>query len=158
MEEDASPLFCAIFEIMINKLEIEQIVNQHFEGTNFFLVDVKVSTDNDIEVIIESDNEDINLDHCVKISRHIESQLDREKEDFSLTVGSAGLSSPFKVLRQYRKFIGQEVEVLIKGGIKLKAVLTDASAEEITLTYSKLESVEGKKKKVRVEHTDTYPM
>ena len=143
---------------MINKKEIEQIVNQHFEGSNFFLVDVKVSSDNDIEVIIESDNEDINLDHCVKLSRHIESQLDREKEDFSLTVGSAGLSTPFKVLRQYRKFIGQEVEVLIKGGIKLKAILTDASADEITLTYSKMESVEGKKKKVKVEHTEIFPM
>ena len=110
-----------------------------------FLVDVTVSRENDVELVIESEEGTVSLDDCVELSRKFEEKFDREKEDYSLTVGSAGLDQPFKVLKQYIKAVGTEVQVLVKDGRKLKGVLTGASGDGITLKYSVKEAVEGKK-------------
>jgi ribosome maturation factor RimP len=94
----------------------------------------------------------------VALSRCFESQFDREKEDYSLTVTSAGLDQPFKVLKQYLKAVGTKVEVQLKGGRKMVALLAAADEEGVTLKYSVKEAVEGKKKKELVEHVDRYTM
>ena len=123
-----------------------------------FIVDISVSKDNDIVLTIESENGKIELDDCVSLSRFFETKFDRETEDYSLTVSSAGLDQPFKVFRQYQKALGSKVEVSLKGGRKMVAVLESADEESITLKYSVKEAVEGKKKKELVEHVDRYTM
>ena len=123
-----------------------------------FIVDISVSKDNDIVLTIESENGKIELDDCVSLSRFFETKFDREVEDYSLTVSSAGLDQPFKVFRQYEKALGSKVEVSLKGGRKMVAVLEAADDESITLKYSSKEAVEGKKKKEIVEHVDRYTM
>ena len=100
----------------------------------------------------------IELDDCVALSRYFETQFDREKEDYSLTMTSAGLDQPFKVFKQFQKAVGTKVEVQIKGGKKMVATLTAADQESITLKYSQKEAVEGKKKKELVEHEDRFTM
>ena len=123
-----------------------------------FIVDISVSKDNDIVLSIESENSKIELEDCVSLSRFFETKFDREVEDYSLTVSSAGLDQPFKVFRQYLKALGTKVEVSLKGGKKMVAVLEAADEESITLKYSAKEAVEGKKKKELVEHVDRYTM
>ena len=123
-----------------------------------FIVDISVSKDNDIVLTIESENSKIELEDCVSLSRFFETKFDREVEDYSLTVSSAGLDQPFKVLRQYLKAIGTKVEVSFKGGKKMVALLEAADEESITLKYSVKEAVEGKKKKELVEHVDRFTM
>ena len=76
---------------MILKQTIEKIAQEHLQGTELTLVDVTVSEDNDIEVIITREGGGVSIDDCVALSRFIESKLDRDKEDFSLMVGSAGI-------------------------------------------------------------------
>ena len=123
-----------------------------------FIVDISVSKDNDIVLTIESENGKIELDDCVSISRFFETKFDREVEDYSLTVSSAGLDQPFKVFKQYQKALGSKVEVSLKGGRKMVAVLEAADEESIMLKYSAKEAVEGKKKKEIVEHVDRFTM
>ena len=124
-----------------------------------FIVDISVSKDNDIVLTIESEKGKIELDDCVSLSRYFETKFDREVEDYSLTVSSAGLDQPFKVFKQYEKALGSKVEVSLKGGKKMVAVLEAADEESITLKYSVKEAVEGKKKKKElVEHVDRYTM
>lgn len=123
-----------------------------------FIVDISVSKDNDIVLTIESEKGKIELDDCVSLSRYFETKFDREVEDYSLTVSSAGLDQPFKVFKQYEKALGSKVEVSLKGGKKMVAVLEAADEESITLKYSVKEAVEGKKKKELVEHVDLYTM
>ena len=123
-----------------------------------FIVDISVSKDNDIVLTIESENGKIELDDCVSLSRFFETKFDRETEDYSLTVSSAGLDQPFKGFKQYQKALGSKVEVSLKGGRKMVAVLESADEESITLKYSVKEAVEGKKKKELVEHVDRYTM
>lgn len=75
---------------MIQKQTIEKIAQEYLQGTELSLVEVTVSEENDIEVIITREV-GVAIDDCVALSRHIESKLDRDKEDFSLMVGSAGI-------------------------------------------------------------------
>jgi len=142
----------------MNVSEVKDALQSEIVARGCFLVDVSVSKDNDIVVTIESENGKIELDDCVALSRYFESQFDREKEDYSLTMTSAGLDQPFKVLKQYLKAVGTKVEVQLKGGKKMVALLAAADEESVTLKYSVKEAVEGKKKKELVEHEDRFTM
>ena len=153
-----APLFCALPSSKMNVSEIIDAIGSEIVARNCYIVDVTISKDNDVEVTIESEEGTVELDDCVAISRYFESKFDREKEDYSLTVTSAGLDQPFKVLKQYQKAVGKKVEVMLKGGRKMVATLTAADEESITLSYTAKEAVEGKKKKELVEHNDTFTM
>ena len=138
--------------------DITDAIGGEIVARGCFLVDISVSKDNDIVLTIESENGKIELDDCVSLSRFFETKFDREVEDYSLTVSSAGLDQPFKVLKQYQKAVGSKVEVSLRGGKKMVAVLEAADEESITLKYSAKEAVEGKKKKEIVEHVDRFTM
>ena len=142
----------------MNVSVIIDAINDEIVARGCFIVDVSVSKDNDITLTVESENGTIELDDCVSISRYFETKFDREVEDYSLTVSSAGLDQPFKVYRQFLKAVGTKVEVSLKGGKKIVAVLEAADEESITLKYSAKEAVEGKKKKEVVEHVDRFTM
>ncbi len=142
----------------MNVSEIKDAISSEIVARNCYIVDITVSRENDIEITIESEEGRVELDDCVAVSRHFEEQFDREKEDYSLTVTSAGLDQPFKVLKQYQKAVGSKVEVQLKGGRKMIATLIEADEESITLNYSAKEAVEGKKKKEIVEHNDRFTM
>ena len=142
----------------MNVSEIIDAISSEIVARNCFIVDVTISKDNDVEITIESENGCVELDDCVSVSRFFETKFDREKEDYSLTVTSAGLDQPFKVFKQYQKAVGSKVEVQLKGGRKLIATLSEADEESIALRYSAKEAVEGKKKKELVEHNDRFTM
>ena len=142
----------------MNVSDVKDALQSEIVARGCFLVDVSVSKDNDIVVTIESENGKIELDDCVALSRFFETRFDREAEDYSLTVTSAGLDQPFKVLRQFEKAVGSKVEVQLKGGKKMVAQLEAADLESVTLKYSVKEAVEGRKKKELVEHVDRFTM
>ena len=119
----------------MNVSEIKDALQSELVARGCFLVDVSVSKDNDIVLTIESENGKIELDDCVSLSRYFETKFDRETEDYSLTVSSAGLDQPFKVLKQYLKAVGSKVEVQLKGGKKMVALLEAADEDGITLKY-----------------------
>ena len=142
----------------MNVTEIIDAIGNEIVARGCYLVEVTVSKENDVEVVIESEEGIVDLEDCVAISRYFETVFDREKEDYSLTVTSAGLDQPFKVLKQFEKAVGSKIEVSLKGGRKMVALLSAADKDSITLTYSVKEAVEGKKKKELVEHTDRFEM
>ena len=142
----------------MNVTEIRDALSGEIVARGLYIVDISISKDNDIELIIEKEEGIVELDDCVGVSRIFETCFDREQEDFSLTVSSAGLDQPFKVLKQYIKAVGTKVEVQLKGGRKMVAVLEAADEESVTLKYSVKEAVEGKKKKELVEHLDRFTM
>ena len=142
----------------MNASVIIDAINDEIVARGCFIVDVSVSKDNDIILTIEKEEGTIELDDCVSLSRYFETKFDREAEDYSLTVSSAGLDQPFKVYRQFLKAVGTKVEVLLKGGKKMVATLEAADQESVTLKYVAKEAVEGKKKKELVEHVDRFTM
>ena len=129
---------------------IESIVNGFTDGTDLFLVEVKASLSNELEVVIDSDTS-VTIDQCVELSRAIESNFDRDAEDFELSVMSAGIGQPLKLERQYRKAIGQPIEVVMKDGMKYAGRLEAADEQAITLAWEEKQLVEGKKRRQTVE-------
>ena len=138
--------------------EIIERIEPAVEACGCFLVDVTVSADNDVEIEIESKEGIVKMEDCVTIDKTFHEIWNQDDEDYSLTVGSAGLGRPFKVLAQYKKAIGSLVEVRIKGGRKMLARLDGADAESVTLSYTAKVAVEGKKKKEEKVITETIPM
>lgn len=140
------------FEYMIDKMVVTERAEQFLRDSESesFLVDVLVKPGNLIVVEIDSE-EGIDIDECVALSRFIEAGLDREVEDFELEVGSAGITSPFKVLRQYQKNIGNPVEVLSRTGIKTTGVLKSADEHGFVVGVTKMVKPEGAKRKMAVE-------
>ena len=135
---------------MIDKQQVIDLTNEWLANKEYFLVDVVISKDDKITVEIDH-AEGVWIEDCADLSRHIESGLNGEADDYELEVGSAGLGQPFKVYQQYRNHIGLEVEVLTKDGKKLKGIMKDATEENFTITISKKEKPEGAKRPVLVE-------
>ena len=130
---------------MIDKAELTDVINQALDGSDMFLVDVTVTPDNVIDVDIDADRA-ITIDDCQRLNDIVLAKFDRDVEDYELTIGSCGLTTPFKVLRQYAKNVGNAVEVLTADGRKLKGTLANAGDDQFTVTIEVKEKVEGKKR------------
>jgi ribosome maturation factor RimP len=102
---------------MIDKQDIQGIVKEFIKGTGLFIVAVKVSSTNRITVLADK-NEGITIDECAALHRHIEMNIDRDKEDYELQVSSPGLDIPFAIPEQYYKNEGKKVEVIDLDGTK----------------------------------------
>ena len=142
---------------MINAHTVRELAESHLAGGTGFLVDVRVSDGNAISILLD-DDEGTSIEKCMALSRHIESMLDRDAEDFSLDVSSPGLDQPLKLHRQYLKNIGRDVQLKITGAAKAEGKLTQATEEEITIVIREKRRIEGRKAKEWVEEEQTYPL
>ncbi|MDR2894681.1 MAG: ribosome assembly cofactor RimP [Alistipes sp.] len=158
---------------MIVREDIIRAVNESLpEGGNLFPVEVKVNGD-EVEVFVDSDGagddgkpRGVTVDDCTALAKAIEAKFDRDVEDFSLTVSSAGIGQPLRVMRQYRKLVGRRVEVLMASGAKFVATLDDAhpgpdgavEGGSVTLSWDEKQKIEGKKRPEIVTVTRTVPL
>ena len=154
--EDGGPL--SFFMKSMNKEKIIEAIGPAVKERGCFLVEVSVSADNDIEIVIEKEEGIVDWEDCAAIDKVMHEVFDQDVEDYALTVSSAGLDRPFKVLGQYLKAIGTQVDVKFKGGRRLTATLLKADENSIGLKYTALEAVEGKKKKEKVEHEEVFSL
>lgn len=117
---------------MIDKFKVLDIVKNALEGSDKFLVSMKITPDNRIFVDIDGDN-GINIDDCIGLSRTLEKQLNRDEEDFELNVSSAGADAPLKMPRQYRRQIGRNLAVETFEGKSYEGALTDCDEHQFTI-------------------------
>ena len=134
---------------MIDKFKVLDIVKDVLEGSDKYLVNMKITPDNRIFVDLDGDN-GINIDDCIEVSRAIENSLNRDEEDFELNVSSAGADSPLKMPRQYRRHVGRELSVEPFEGAKVEGVLTEAGDTQFTI------KTKGSKKEPSQELTFAY--
>lgn len=143
---------------MIDKDKLKEVIDTALAGTPMFLTELSVSPDNNIRVEVDSDMP-MDIDACTALTRSIEQAFDRDAEDYELEVGSAGITSPLKVRRQYAKYLNKDVEVLTADGRKLHGVLLEVAPGEPTDTDvdftlgvpTKVRTPESKKPVVRLE-------
>ena len=123
---------------MIQISNIKEIAYAKVKEMNCYLVDIKVSKNNDIKVTFDR-KDGISLDDCVSLTKYIEEKLDREIEDFSLSVSSPGIYSPFIVPNQFFKNYNNKVDILMKSGQTFQGVLQefDSKTETIHLKSKK---------------------
>ena len=144
---------------MIDKALLNQTIEKALAGTELFLVDTKITPTNEITVTIDS-TKGVDIEQCLALTRKIEEVFDRDIEDYELEVGSAGLTSPFKVKAQYDKNIGNPVEVLTKTGQKLHGTLKSVDDDFSNCTISLIKKIkeEGQKRPKNVEVDEIIPI
>lgn len=135
---------------MLNKDYIIKLVNEAIEGTDHFLIDVKVSPKNKITVLIDSDH-NIAINDCVIVSRHIEHHLDRDIEDFELEVSSPGIDQPLRHQRQYKKNVGRKMEVKLDEEQVIRGMLTAANDHRIIIQPEKIKKQKSDPEPVIIE-------
>ena len=114
--------------------KVENLLKEAFQENNsLFLIDLNITKDNKISVVIDGDN-GVSVNDCIAVSRKIEHNLDREEEDFSLEVSSAGVSEPLRLERQYRKNLGRKLQVTTNNE-KIEATLTEVDQNGIKLNW-----------------------
>lgn len=137
---------------MITKEQIAALTEEALAGSDRFLVEVKVKPSNVIEVYVDSDTA-VSIDNCVEVSRFIEGKLDRDVEDYELSVLSYGLSGALRMDRQLNKYVGKDVEVKTKEVGKLQGKLVSFDEEKVEIEPVKKKAT---KKKPAVEGNLTF--
>lgn len=134
---------------MISKKKIEELALERMQELNsgLFLVDIRISASSQIRVEIDKKGGNVSIEECVSVSRNIEHNLDRESQDFELSVSSPGLDKPLRVFEQYQKNVGRQVQIKTQDGRELEGELKSALPEGITIETKSKERIEGKKKK-----------
>lgn len=133
------------------KERILELVAEALEkNTSLFLIDITITEDFKIKVVIDGDH-GVSLNDCIEVSRAVEHQLDRDETDFSLEVTSAGVTEPLINSRQYRKNVGRKLKVKTKKGDVIEGVLTEAQAEAIKLSWKTREKKTVGKGKITVQ-------
>ncbi len=134
---------------MIKKETIQELAQERMDEINngTYLVDIIISNTNQIVVEIDNLNGGSSVDDCIRVSRNIEHNLDREVEDFELQVTTPGLSNPFKVHQQYIKNIGRNVKVVFLEVGSVEGKLIEVNDDNIVVETESKERIEGKKKR-----------
>jgi ribosome maturation factor RimP len=124
--------------------EVETIVNGLLEG-DVFLVGIRIKPTNNFKVFLDADG-GLSIEKCIKINRALYRIMEEKAMypdgDFSLEVSSPGIDEPLKLLRQYKKNVGRNVEVILNDGTKKEGKLLEVGETAITL-----QQLEGKGKK-----------
>ncbi|MFK7748827.1 MAG: ribosome assembly cofactor RimP [Kordia sp.] len=126
------------------------------EESSLFLISKEIKAGNKIVIVIDGDT-GVTLSDCMKVSRHIEHNLDREEEDFSLEVLSSGISEGITHIRQYKKNVGRKLEVIIEDNSKVEGTLVVADDEKIKLQWKAREPKPIGKGKVTVQKEQEIP-
>lgn len=151
-----SPLFILIFKHKMNESKIRDLVDEALaENESLYLIDLVISSNNKIQVTVDGDN-GVNLSECVRVSRNVEHNLDRDEEDFSLEVTTPDISHPLKIKRQYKKNINRILKVKTELE-NFEGTLTSVNEEEIGLKWKAREPKPIGKGKVTVEKKVTIP-
>jgi ribosome maturation factor RimP len=146
----------SFYKNMTFKDKVVSLLNQGLsEKPSVFLIDLTITESMKIIVTLDGD-QGVTLQDCVDISRTLEQNLDREEQDFSLEVASAGVSTPLKLVRQYKKNIGRVLKVKTATDT-IEAVLSEANEEFITLTWTAREPKKIGKGKETVEKKIELP-
>ncbi|ADQ82457.1 ribosome assembly cofactor RimP [Riemerella anatipestifer] len=133
------------------KAQVETLLNDFLsEREDLFLIDLKVSAGDDVVVILDGDN-GVTLQDCLDASRAIEFNMDREEHDFSLQVMSAGLSEPLTQIRQFRKNIGRDLDILLNDSSKIEGELARVEENKVVLILRYRKPKEIGKGKIDVE-------
>jgi ribosome maturation factor RimP len=134
---------------MINRENINGIVEEHLLGTGLFPVQVSITGSNEIHILIDGD-QGVTVADCIALNRYLEQQLDREVEDYSLEVSSYGVGNPLLMPRQYIRNTGRLLELTTRQGEVVKGRITKADQECVTLTIAP-ERTRGRKVSGEIE-------
>tara|TARA_B110000003_G_scaffold254456_1_gene270458 strand:+ start:17 stop:529 length:513 start_codon:yes stop_codon:yes gene_type:complete len=155
MKGTKSPLFLYfIVRFKMDQTKVIDLVNEALAlNESLYLIDLSITENNKIQVTIDGDK-GVPLSECIRVSRNVEHNFDREEEDFSLEVSTPDIAHPLKVKRQYIKNINRILKVKTSEE-DIEGVLVEADEDKIVLNWKAREPKPIGKGKVTVDKTAT---
>lgn len=141
---------------MVTKQEIENIIGPLLDDTDLFIVSTAVTPDGNVTVELDSDTV-MDIDTCTRLTRALHDALGEKLDDCNVEVGSAGLTAPLRLPRQYTKNIGNELDLLTTDGRKFTARLTAVTPDGITVEQAVRVKEPGAKRPVTQLQSQTLP-
>jgi len=134
---------------MISKQKVKELAEERIKDRDerLFIVELTISSTNVIRLELDKTEGNVSIEDCMSVSRNIEHNLDREDDDFELSVSSAGLDKPLRVHAQYVKNIGRDLDVKLKTKEKVTGTLISVDEAGFVLQREEKQAIEGKKKK-----------
>jgi len=126
------------------------------ENESLFLIDLKMAEDNSIRIVVDGD-QGVPLSECIRISRHVEHNLNRDEEDFSLEVTSPSITDPIQDRRQFNKNIGRILQIKTDTG-SFEGKLTEILDDKLVLQWKVREPKPVGKGKITVEKREVFPI
>lgn len=117
---------------MITEQELSGIVADYVKDKSIFPVELSVRSGNRIFVYIDGD-QGVTIDECKALNRFIDSKLNRDEEDYELTVSTSGADSPLRFPRQYPKHVGRTLHIRLQDGTEVKGKLAAVAPDQIEI-------------------------
>ncbi len=151
-----SPLF---LKKMLDRKYILELIDERIAelDNGLYVVELNISSSNVIHVELDKIKGGVSVNDCVSVSRNIEHNLDREKQDFELHVSSAGLDKPIRHVNQYSKNIGRSFKVIMNDGEKYEGELMKLTETGIVVKQISLQKSVEKRRKIQVEEILELP-
>lgn len=140
---------------MISTSELTQLVEKSIADRDAFIVTVEISASNAITIELDS-KEGLDMELCAEINRSLQAHYGEELDNYDLEVGSTGLTTPFKIVKQYENVVGEKVEIVTKEGKKLKGIMKEANNEHFTIEVEMMVKLEGAKRKTLQKQDFTF--
>ncbi|HJD86040.1 ribosome assembly cofactor RimP [Empedobacter falsenii] len=133
--------------------KVKQLIDEAIaENPSLFLIDWKITPDDKIIILADGD-EGLSVEEIVRISRHVEHNLDREECDFALEVSSPGVGSELTMPRQFVKNVGRTLEATLIDKV-IEGEIVEADDEGVTVFWEAREPKPLGKGKITVEHEE----
>lgn len=116
--------------------KIKQLTEPLLEGSDMFIVNLKIKPINNIKLYIDADS-GLSVGRSAEINRKLYHLLEEAalfpEGDFSLEVSSPGVDEPLVSNRQYKKNIGRNVLVTPTEGADIMGLLKDVTEDHLVL-------------------------
>jgi ribosome maturation factor RimP len=119
--------------------EVSRLVEHYIDDSKIFLVEVNVKGkpgNQKVQVFVDGD-QSVGIDECTKISRGLSNELEEKdivEGRYTIEVSTPGADKPLKLIRQFPKHIGRELELVTVENKKYQGELLSVVDEKIEVS------------------------
>ncbi|MES2704032.1 MAG: ribosome maturation factor [Bacteroidota bacterium] len=116
--------------------KIYEMLEPLLDGTDVFIVNIKVKPVNNIKVFLDADS-GFSIEKCSSVNKRLYAEIEATEMfpdgNFSLEVSSPGVDEPLLQRRQYTKNIGRKVTVTDNEDAEHTGILKEVTEEQLVI-------------------------
>ena len=147
---------CLLFFYMKFEEKFRNILSEILKNhSSLFLTEITFSANNDVKVFLDGDN-GVTLKDCASINSKIKKKLSQDEINYSVEIGSCGVNSPLKLIRQFKKNISRKIEIIDHDDRKYTGILLEVSNTNFVINWKERQPKKIGKGKVTVAFTKNF--
>jgi ribosome maturation factor RimP len=122
---------------------------------SLFLTELLFGKNNDVKVFLDGDK-GVTLKDCSSINSEIKKKLNQDEINYSVEIGSCGVDSPLKSVRQFKKNVSRKIEITDFDDRKYNGILVKASNTSFEINWKERQPKKIGKGKVTVDLSKNF--